>query len=88
MYHEFKHLLLRAQNRRLFCMLNNYKTTNSRSFKNFYKKLCKHNQKEIESLYGIKVYAKVVLRNNFVYAETSDMNLLITFQVIDSPERL
>ena len=51
-------------------------------------KLCKHNQKEIESLYGIKVYAEVVLRNNFVYAETSDMNLLITFQVIDSPERL
>ena len=33
MYHEFKHLLLRAHNRKLFCMLNNYKTTNSRSFK-------------------------------------------------------
>ena len=33
MYHEFKYLLLRAQNRKLFCVLNNYKTKNSRSFK-------------------------------------------------------
>ena len=39
-------------------------------------KLCKHNQKEFESVYYIKVYAKGVLKNGFVYVETSDANLL------------
>ena len=39
-------------------------------------KLCKHNQKEVESVHYIKVYAKGVLKNGFVYLETSDANLL------------
>ena len=41
-------------------------------------KLCKHNQKEVESVHYIKVYAKGVLKNDFVYVETSDTNLLFT----------
>ena len=39
-------------------------------------KLCKHNQKEVESVHYIKVFAKGVLKNGFVYVETSDANLL------------
>ena len=39
-------------------------------------KLCKHNQKEAESVHYIKAYAKGVLKNGFVYVETSDTNLL------------
>ena len=39
-------------------------------------KLCKHNQKEVESVHYIRVYAKGVLKNGFVYVETSDANLL------------
>ena len=33
-------------------------------------KLCKHNQEEVESVHYIKVYAKGVLKNGFVYVET------------------
>ena len=39
-------------------------------------KLCKHNQKEVESMHYIKAYAKGVLKKDFVYVETSDANLL------------
>ena len=39
-------------------------------------KLCKHNQKEVESVHYIKVYTKRVLKNGLVYVETSDPNLL------------
>ena len=39
-------------------------------------KLCKHNQKEVESVHYVKVYAKDVLRNGSVYAEASATNLL------------
>ena len=39
-------------------------------------KLCKHNEKEVLSVHYIKVYAKGVLKNDFVYVETSDENLL------------
>ena len=39
-------------------------------------KLCNHNQKEVEAVHYIKLYAKGVLKNNFVYVETSDANLL------------
>ena len=38
--------------------------------------LSKHNQKVVESVHYIKVYTKVVLKNDFVYVETSDSNLL------------
>ena len=36
----------------------------------------KDNQKEAKSVHYIKVYAKEVLRNGFVYVETSVANLL------------
>ena len=39
-------------------------------------KLSKHNQKEVESMHYIKVYVKEVLKNGFVYVDTSDTNLL------------
>ena len=39
-------------------------------------KLCKHNQKKVESVHYIKVYTKGVLKNGFVYVETSGKNLL------------
>ena len=39
-------------------------------------KLCKHNQKEVESVHYIKFYANGVLKSGFVYVETSDANLL------------
>ena len=39
-------------------------------------KLWRHNQKEDESEHYIKVYAKGVLKNGFVYVGTSDINLL------------
>ena len=39
-------------------------------------KLCKHNQKEVESVHYKKIYAKRLLKNGFVYLESSDVNLL------------
>ena len=39
-------------------------------------KVGKHNQKEVESGHYIKVYAKRILRNDFLYVETSNANLL------------
>ena len=50
-------------------------------------KLCKHNQKEVEWVHYIKVYAKGVLSclcGNF----WSEFTLSIAFKAIDSPERL
>ena len=46
-------------------------------------KLCRHNQKEIESMHYIKVCIKGVLKNGFVYVETSDTNLL--YQLCSKP---
>ena len=43
---------------------------------NLFDRFEKHNQKEFESVYYIKVYVKGVLKNGFVYVETSDANLL------------
>ena len=42
--------------------------------------LCKHNQKEVEAVRYIKVYAKGVVKNGFVYKEISDTNLLYQFR--------
>ena len=39
-------------------------------------KLCKHNQKEVESVHYIRVYAEGVLKNGLVYVETSNANSL------------
>ena len=49
-------------------------------------KLCKHNQKEVEAVHYIKVYTKGVLKNGFVYVETSDASLLC--QLRSKPKRL
>ena len=38
--------------------------------------LYKHNHKEVESVHYIKVYANMVLKNDFICVETSHMNLL------------
>ena len=46
-------------------------------------KLCKHNQKEVESVHYIKVDAKGVLKNGFVYVETLGANLL--YQLRSNP---
>ena len=49
--------------------------------------LCKHNSIEVVSVLCIKIYGMEELKNNFIYLETSDTNLLyqITFKTIDSP---
>ena len=39
-------------------------------------KLCKHNQKEVESVHCIRVFVKGLLKNGFVFVETSEENLL------------
>ena len=39
-------------------------------------KLCKHNQKDVEWVHYVKVYTTGVLKNGFLYEETSDANLL------------
>ena len=45
-------------------------------FERFGDQLSNHNQKEVEAVHYIKLYAKGVLKNDFVYVETSDANLL------------
>ena len=45
------------------------------SLKYFESKLCRHNQKDVVSVYYIKAYVKGVLKNDFVYVETLDVNL-------------
>ena len=39
-------------------------------------KLCKHNQKEVESVHYLEVHAKGEFKHGFVYVETLDTNLL------------
>ena len=51
-------------------------------------KLCNHNQKEVESMHYIKVYSKGVLKNDFVYVETSDASLIYQLRLIHTPEKL
>ena len=45
-------------------------------FEGFENKPSKHNQKKVESVHYIKVYAKGMLKQDFVYVETLYTNLL------------
>ena len=45
-------------------------------FRDLKTKLSKNNKKEIESVHYIKIYEKGMLKNGFLYIETSDTTLL------------
>ena len=45
-------------------------------FRDLKTKLSKHNKKEIKSVHYIKIYEKGMLKNGFLYIETSDTTLL------------
>ena len=61
------------------------------SLKDLETNLCKHNQKEVISVHYMKVYVKgVLLKSDFCLCRNlrSEFILSITFEAIDSPERL
>ena len=53
-------------------------------------KLCKLNQKEVESVHYIKVYSKGLLKKSFCLCRSfrREFALSITFKTIDAPDRL